>query len=148
VHVLFVCTHNIARSRAAEDAFRILAWARPGQARHEARSAGTSPMPGGRALTRRDVEWADVICVMEPEHEGYIRERWPLHGSKLRMLAIPDIYQPDDPVLRDLLARHIRALLDEHGRGADGAPASPERRGPEALPRPGSSRPPGSGRRP
>jgi predicted protein tyrosine phosphatase len=150
MRVLFVCTHNIARSRAAEEAFRILAWSVAGQTRHEARSAGTSPMPGGRAITRGDVEWADLICVMEPEHERFIRGRWPLHGSKLRLLEIPDVYQPDDPALRDLLARHIRALLEEGVAKERGATAPVVRGGPVpgAAPRPGPSRPPGPGRRP
>lgn len=149
MRVLFVCTHNIARSRAAEEAFRILAWSIPGQARHEARSAGTSPMPGGRTITRRDVEWADVICVMEQEHEGFIRGRWPLHGSKLRLLAVPDVYQPDDPALRDLLTRHIRALLEEGATTARGeATTAPGASASGAASRPRPSWPPGSGRRP
>jgi protein-tyrosine-phosphatase len=150
MRVLFVCTHNIARSRAAEEAFQVLAWSMPGRARHEARSAGTSPMPGGRAITRRDIEWADVICVMEPEHEGFIRERWPLHGSKLRLFAIPDVYQPNDPVLHDLLASHIRALLEE-GAIKDGGASVPGGVRPPARgvgSKADSSRPPEPGRRP
>jgi predicted protein tyrosine phosphatase len=113
MRVLFVCAHNICRSRVAEETFRILAWSVPGPRRHEVRSAGTTPMPGGRALGRADVEWADVICVMERSHEAFVRGRWPLHGSKIRVLGIPDEYTPDDPALRELLARHIRSLLAE-----------------------------------
>jgi protein-tyrosine-phosphatase len=113
MRVLFVCTHNISRSRVAEDTFRILAWTVPGRERHEARSAGITPQPGGRVITRADVEWADLICVMEPAHEALIRARWPLHGSKIRVFGIPDDHQPDDPALRDLMMRHIRDLLAE-----------------------------------
>lgn len=113
MRVLFICTHNISRSRVAEDTFRVLAWSVPSRERHEARSAGITPQPGGRAVTRADVEWADLICVMESAHEARIRARWPLHGSKIRVLGIPDVYQPDDPALRDLMVRQVRALLSE-----------------------------------
>ena len=115
MRVLFVCAHNICRSRVAEDTFRILAWSAPGQRRHEARSAGITPMPGGRAVTRGDVEWADVICVMETVHETHIRSQWPMAGEKIRVLGIPDAYLPGDEALRDRLATYILALLEETG---------------------------------
>jgi hypothetical protein len=60
---------------------------------------------------------------MESTHEALIRARWPLHGSKIRVLGIPDEYQPDDPELRDLLVRHVRALLAEAPPAA--RPATP-----------------------
>jgi predicted protein tyrosine phosphatase len=113
MRVLFICTHNISRSRVAEETFRVLAWSVPSRERHEARSAGITPQAGGRAVTRADVEWADLICVMEAGHEALIRDRWPLHGSKIRLFDIPDVYQPDDPTLRDLMVREVRALLTE-----------------------------------
>ncbi len=127
MRVLFVCTHNICRSRVAEETFRILAWSAPGQVRHEARSAGITPMPGGKPISRSDLEWADVICVMEDVQAEVIRARWPLHGSKIRVLGIEDVYQPDDPSLRDLLVGHIRALLDGAGRSMQ--PGTPRGRG-------------------
>ena len=73
-----------------EQIFQVLSWSVSGRGNHEARSAGVDPDPGGRAIARRDVEWADVICVMEPEHETYIRKQWPAHGRKIRVLGIPD----------------------------------------------------------
>ena len=113
MRILFVCTANICRSRMAQEVFSILAWTIRGadRKRHEARSAGTHPDPDGRALTRGDLEWADLVCVMEPAHEAFIRARFPLYGSKVRVLDIPDIYQPGDPVLREILATHILGLL-------------------------------------
>jgi predicted protein tyrosine phosphatase len=139
MRVLFVCTANISRSRTAEEVFSVLAWTvrdRDRQ-RHEVRSAGTHPDPGGRALTRSDLQWADVICVMEPAHAEFIQSRWPLHGSKIRLLDIPDLYQPGDPTLRDLLTRHILVLLG--GRGQ----ASPPGSNPDPSPAPSPSRPRG-----
>jgi predicted protein tyrosine phosphatase len=97
----------------AEGVFRIMAWSLPGGKDHEARSAGTDPDPSGRELTWRDVAWADVVCVMEPVHGAYIHERWKIPVEKIRVLGIPDIYQPGDPQLRELLTEHVRALLTE-----------------------------------
>ena len=113
VRVLFVCTQNICRSRMAEEVFRVLAWSVRKRGTPEARSAGTHPDRSGRPLTRADLEWANVVCVMEAEHAAFIRARWPLFGHKIRVLGIPDVYTPGDPELRDLLARHVLGLLDE-----------------------------------
>lgn len=113
MRVLFVCTANVCRSRTAEEVFRILTWSMPGREAHEARSAGTHAEPGGRLLEKADLDWADVVCVMEPAHEAYIRARWKAAVSKTRVLGIPDIYAPGDPVLKDLLATHILSLLTE-----------------------------------
>jgi predicted protein tyrosine phosphatase len=105
----------------AEDVFRVLIWRSRGQAgtTHEVRSAGTHPDPSGRPLTQSDVEWADVICVMETVHETHIRAQWPTAGDKIRVLGIPDTYLPGDETLRNRLATYILTLLDaaEHSRG-------------------------------
>ena len=111
MRVLFVCTQNICRSRVAEEVFRALAWNGLSQANHEARSAGTHPSAGGRPLRKHDVEWADVICAMEPAHAAFIQARWPAHGDKIRVLGIPDIYMPTAADLRELCAQHVRDLL-------------------------------------
>ena len=72
------------------------------------------------------MEWADGICVMEPEHETYIRKQWPAHGRKIRVLVIPDIFEPGDPELRDRLTDVVHGLLAE----------SSERPGPASGPSP------------
>jgi predicted protein tyrosine phosphatase len=113
VRVLFVCTANVCRSRVAEEVFRVLAWNMSEREGYEARSAGTHAQPPGRPVTPVDLDWANVICVMEAAHGVYIRSRWPTASSKIRVLGIPDIYAPNDPVLKDRLATHILALLAE-----------------------------------
>jgi protein-tyrosine-phosphatase len=119
VRVLFVCRGNVCRSRVGEQIFQVLSWSVGGRGEHEARSAGVDPDPGGRPITGRDVAWADVICVMEPEHAAYVRKHWPGHGRKLRVLGIPDVYEPDDEELRDRLTEVVRGLLAE---GSGGGP--------------------------
>jgi predicted protein tyrosine phosphatase len=113
MRALFVCRGNVCRSRVAEQIFQVLTWSVGGRGEHEGRSAGVDPYPGGRPITGRDVAWADVICVMEPEHEAYIRKRWPGQAEKVRVLGIPDIYDPDDDELRHRLTEVVRGLLAE-----------------------------------
>lgn len=109
MRVLFVCTANVSRSRVAEEVFRGLT-ARDAEA-HEARSAGTAAQLGGRQLTEADLEWADVVCVMEPGHRDWIAARWSGAAGKVRIFGIPDVYGPGDGVLADLLRTHILLLL-------------------------------------
>jgi protein-tyrosine-phosphatase len=117
MRVLFVCRGNICRSRVAEQIFQVLTWSVGARGDHEARSAGVDPDYGGRAITGRDVAWADVICVMEEEHRAYIRKRWPAEVPKVRVLGIPDVYEPEDDELRDRLTEVVRGLLAEGSSG-------------------------------
>ncbi|MBI2460807.1 MAG: phosphotyrosine protein phosphatase [Candidatus Rokubacteria bacterium] len=104
--ILFVCTGNIARSPTAEALFGELTRGQP----HEARSVGTSPS-APHPLAEADLAWADVVAVMEPAHRGFLEAYWPTYLPKVRVLGIPDLYPPHDPVLRELLAGKILALL-------------------------------------
>lgn len=106
--VLFVCTGNIARSPTAEALFGELTRGEP----HVARSAGTSPA-APRLLTEADLAWADVVAVMEPAHRSIIERHWPVHLPKVRVLDVPDLYPPHDPILRGLLTGKILELLAE-----------------------------------
>jgi protein-tyrosine-phosphatase len=113
MRTLFVCRGNLCRSRVAEDIFRVLTWKVEGRSNHAVRSAGTKADPGGHQITTQDVEWADVICVMETAQEAHIRTRWPQHASKIRVLGIPDIYEPQDETLQTLLTDVVRTLLTD-----------------------------------
>ncbi len=97
----------------AEEIFRVLSWSAGRRGDHEARSGGVDPDAGGRPITGRDAAWADVICVMEAEHEAYIRKHWPGQVRKVRVLGIPDVYEPDDEELRDRLTDVVRGLLSQ-----------------------------------
>jgi len=110
--VLFVCTENVARSRAAETLFREL---QGGTGRHEVRSVGTASH-AARRLTTRDLAWADVVAVMEPRHFDAIRQHWPHHAEKVMVLEINDFFLPDEVELREALEAKIRKLLDRCDR--------------------------------
>jgi predicted protein tyrosine phosphatase len=107
MRVLFVCTANLDRSPAAEAVWRAIAGGS-----HESRSAGTSPT-ARRPLTAVDLDWADVVAVMEARHHELIAGRWPEHVGKVRVLDIPDRFGRDDPALRSALEDRLRGLLAE-----------------------------------
>lgn len=109
MNVLFVCTENVARSRAAESLFQEL----QGRAeRHEVRSVGTASH-AARRLTTRDLAWAQVIAVMEAGHLDMIHQYWPRHAEKVRVLGVGDLFLPDELELRDALEAKIRTLLEQ-----------------------------------
>ena len=109
MRVLFVCTANLDRSPAAEIALKAMA----GDA-HESRSAGTSPT-AHRPLDEPDLNWADIVAVMEVAHRSAIARRWPHQMSKVRVLDIPDRFRRDDPALRQILESRLGDLLSGGG---------------------------------
>jgi predicted protein tyrosine phosphatase len=54
---------------------------------------------------------------MEEEHRAYIGKRWPAEVPKVRVLGIPDVYEPEDEDLRDRLTEVVRGLLAEQSSG-------------------------------
>jgi predicted protein tyrosine phosphatase len=107
MNILFVCTHNIGRSRTAELLF----------AEHqkiEARSAGILPSEDGRPLSEDLLKWADLILVMEETHRNFIRQNHPSAIDKVLVIGIPDIFRRGDPLLEKILSHSVKKLLDEH----------------------------------
>lgn len=109
LRVLFVCALNQWRSPTAELLYR-------DDPRLHVRSAGVRP-ESRRRVTEGDLRWADVIFVMEREHQDRIREEF--RGKKLpeiRVLDVTDahpymhlelqklLYAAIDPELKELLA--------------------------------------------
>jgi len=109
MNVLFVCTHHVARSPMAAAIFSDLAGA---SSRHRVRSVGLAS-DASRWLTARDMAWADAVVVMEPGHQTLIARRWPQQVAKVRLLDVPDDYDPDESELRALLMPKLHALLAE-----------------------------------
>ena len=79
-----------------------------------ARSAGTGAA-AARRLTTRELAWADVVAVMERRHVAEIRRYWPDHLPKVRVLGVPDDYDPGEDELRTLLTDKVRALVEALG---------------------------------
>jgi predicted protein tyrosine phosphatase len=108
LRILFVCTSGIARSRTAAQLFEGLALA---SGRCETRAVGTAPW-ASRRLTTRELAWADVVVVMEPEHRDVIRRFWADHDTKVHVLGIPDDYDPDEAALKKILEDKLSAVLE------------------------------------
>ena len=102
-NVLFVCSANRLRSPTAEQVFST--W--PGI---ETDSAGISN-GADVVLSSEQVEWADIIFVMEKTHRNKLNRKFrsSLNSKRVICLDIPDDYEFMDPVL-------VRMLESRAGR--------------------------------
>lgn len=106
-NLLFICSRNQWRSPTAETVWR----RRQGVT---VRSAGTSPR-AGRTVSASDIDWADMIFVMEEKHKSRLKAAFPraLRHKPLHVLDIPDEYRYMDPELVDLIEVSVSALIGE-----------------------------------
>ena len=97
INALFICSRNRLRSPTAEQVFA--SW--PGV---ETDSAGLAPDADAR-LSDEQIQWADVIFVMEKAHRMKLTRRFARHlkGKRVICLDIPDNYGFMDPELTRLL---------------------------------------------
>lgn len=95
--VLFLCTANRLRSPTAEQVFS--AW--PDVDVDSAGLAADAIVP----VSTEQIEWADIIFVMEKVHRARLTKRFRRHlyGKRVISLDIPDEYDFMDPALRTLL---------------------------------------------
>lgn len=96
MRILFVCARNLWRSPTAEQIYR-------NDPRVEARSAGVSHS-SRRCISARDLEWADLVLVMERKHAKRILENFStVELPTIESLDIPDDYQFGDTDLIELI---------------------------------------------
>jgi len=92
---------NKQRSVTAERLYRK-------DARLEVRSVGVRS-DAKRRVSERDLRWADVVFVMEREHQQWIATRFEgLDLPRIDVLDIPDEFEVMDPRLQEML----KAMLD------------------------------------
>ncbi|MBV8249598.1 MAG: low molecular weight protein tyrosine phosphatase family protein [Comamonas sp.] len=103
--VLFICSRNRLRSPTAEQVFAAV----PGV---ETDSAGLAP-DADCPLSPEQIEWADLICVMEKRHRAQLARRFKryLSGKKVVCLDIQDDYQFMQPELVSLLQKRVQPHL-------------------------------------
>ncbi len=112
--ILFVCARNQWRSPTAEATYRK-------DLRLEVRSAGLSSKSAHR-LSGRDLEWADLVLVMETEHKRRIAREFRDHPElpPIESLEIPDEYRKMDPELVAMIRagteRYLAAGFEEGNR--------------------------------
>jgi predicted protein tyrosine phosphatase len=94
---LFVCSQNKLRSPTAEQIFSL-------RNDIEVSSAGTNN-DAENPLDAEQIEWADVIVVMEKQHRNKVQRRFSraLKSKRIVVLDIPDDYEFMDPGLIKLL---------------------------------------------
>jgi len=108
--VLFVCSQNKLRSPTAEQVFAN----RPG---FEVASAGTDA--GAESLVSSDdIEWADVIFVMERKHRSKLARQFraELKNKRVVCLDIPDEFAYMDPALVQILEAKVGPFFSRSSR--------------------------------
>jgi predicted protein tyrosine phosphatase len=102
--LLFVCSRNRLRSPTAEQVFL--------QQGIETDSGGLSP-DADVVLSADQVEWAELIFVMEKRHRALLSKRFGkvLSGKRVICLDIPDNYSFMQPELVTLLEKKVRPFL-------------------------------------
>jgi predicted protein tyrosine phosphatase len=97
---------NKRRSATAEQLYR-------NDARLEVRSGGLRA-DARRRVSDQDLEWADVIFVMEREHKSVLRSRFShLDLSSIEVLDVPDDYEFMDEHLQEMLRLTLDPELAE-----------------------------------
>ncbi len=103
--ILFLCSRNKLRSPTAEAIFMNLCGV-------EVDSAGLSS-DAELPLSAEQVEWADLILVMEKTHRGRLNQKFrkSLSRKRVAILDIPDNYDFMDPALVALLRSRCARYL-------------------------------------
>lgn len=97
MNVLFICNQNQNRSKTAEELF---------QEQFNTRSAG---LHNQKPVTEKQLQWADIIMVMEEGQRQELAKRFPQLYLQKRILSleIPDEYNYGDAQLKRLLRRKV-----------------------------------------
>ena len=105
LNVLFVCSRNQWCSPTAERMFK-------GHPVIIARSAGTS-LSARHRISHVDIDWADVILVMENKHRERIVADYAqlIEHTPIHVLDIPDEYKYMDPELIEILEQTVEPML-------------------------------------
>ena len=108
-NILVVCGRNKKRSRTAEHIFK-------NDNRFNIRSAGLSPK-SDRKISENNLNWADLVFVMEHEQRSKIRELYRhLDLPKIDVLNISDDYEFMNLELVEMLTERIDGkLMIEYG---------------------------------
>lgn len=106
IKLLFVCSRNQWRSPTGEKLYQK-------DARVEARSRGTA-RGAVRPLTSSDLQWADLVLVMEQKHLRYITSHFAklVQHKSIHVLDIPDDYRFMDDELVEAIRSAVEPLIE------------------------------------
>lgn len=104
-HLLFLCSRNKLRSPTAEAVFAD----HPGVAVDSAGLSDDAEVP----VSLEQIEWADVILVMEPVHRRRLNQRFGAasKGKQVVVLNIPDNHEFMAPKLIEVLKQRCARYL-------------------------------------
>ena len=104
-NVLFICSRNQWRSPTGEQVWR-------NHPELAVRSADTSPK-AKRTMNAKDIQWADVIFVMEEKHKSRLKAQFTrlLNYKDVQVLDIPDEYQYMDNELVEIMKQTVGSYL-------------------------------------
>jgi len=107
MNLLFVCSMNQWRSPTAEMIYR----KHPGL---QTRSGGTSPQARHR-VSSKDLQWADIILVMETKHRQRLLTRFSdaMRFKEMHVLDIPDEFRYMDLELIEELRLAIDPIIKD-----------------------------------
>jgi predicted protein tyrosine phosphatase len=110
INALFVCARNKLRSPTAESVF----FGTPGI---DVRSAGTAK-DAENPISRDDVEWAEIIFVMEKRHAKALKSMFGklLEVKRTIVLGIPDDFEFMDARLIEILQAKVTPYLEPYSR--------------------------------
>jgi len=99
--VLFICNQNQNRSKTAEELF---------QGTFTTRSAG---LYNEHPVVEEQIEWADIIAVMEDAQRHELAKRFPKQYLQKRIISldIPDVFRYNQPELVELLKSKVEETL-------------------------------------
>jgi predicted protein tyrosine phosphatase len=105
IRALFICSANMLCSPTAEHVFA--AWPNV-----ETDSAGLRIGATVR-LSPEQLEWADIVFVMEQRHLAKLRDEYGkfMHAKRVVCLDIPDNYEYMDPELVKILVKKVGPYL-------------------------------------
>lgn len=108
MRILFVCGMNKKRSPTAEAIYRH-------DDRIQVRSAGISPSSKNR-VTVKNIEWADLILVMEKEYKERLVKsfRGITKLPRIESLEIPDEYEFMDNDLVELIKASVEPYIIDY----------------------------------
>ena len=104
-NALFICSKNQWRSPTGEQVWK-------NHPEVSVRSAGISPK-ARRIVSAKDVQWADIIFVMEQKHKNRLKAQFTrlLTYKDIHVLDIPDEYQYMDEELIEIMKQSISSYL-------------------------------------
>ena len=103
--LLFICSQNRLRSPTAEQVFSL-------DERLEVRSAGLDK-DAINTLSSDDLQWADIIFVMENSHLNKLSKKYSqyIRGKRVITLNIPDDYGFMDSELVGILESRVSGYV-------------------------------------